>query len=242
MNKKIILICGMHRSGTSFASSLIHNALEYHSDDLVGADKGNELGHFEDEEVVYFHSNILKRNNMANMKCRHPVNWHWTDYRSLERLIKDKFDRFGGDYLVLKDPRASLFLEIWTKLPYEVKVIFLYRDPLSVVSSLVRRGTDRRVKFNPVLGVNTWVEYNKAFLDSYEKNEKNNYYVLNSDDLILHPEKISSIIDSEIKGARDLDLTLLDAGRYRKKEGEWGEKLFPAAYRVFRELKKIESP
>ena len=61
METPFIIVCGMHRSGTSLvAQALADNGIHMGSD-LVSADESNPAGHFEDRAVVNLHNRIIKR-------------------------------------------------------------------------------------------------------------------------------------------------------------------------------------
>jgi hypothetical protein len=55
-----LVICGMHRSGTSLTASLFGGAGVNLGDRLVGPNVGNSLGHFEDVSFLEFHMRVLR--------------------------------------------------------------------------------------------------------------------------------------------------------------------------------------
>ncbi|HEY9865953.1 MAG TPA: hypothetical protein V6D21_17410, partial [Candidatus Obscuribacterales bacterium] len=65
----IIIIAGMHRSGTSLTASLLQNLGVNIGKQLVGADYGNIKGHFENVDFVEFHKSIFKSNNIDELGC-----------------------------------------------------------------------------------------------------------------------------------------------------------------------------
>lgn len=50
----VLVITGMHRSGTSFAASLLHDAGLYLGGRMLAPHASNPLGHFEDLEFYEF--------------------------------------------------------------------------------------------------------------------------------------------------------------------------------------------
>ena len=59
--QKVIIIAGMHRSGTSLVSSILQAAGVDIGDELIGPAPGNPRGHFEDADFFQFHEKILRR-------------------------------------------------------------------------------------------------------------------------------------------------------------------------------------
>ena len=54
-----LLILGMHRSGTSLLAALLEDWGVHIGETLVGADVGNPRGHFEDRDILDFHTRAL---------------------------------------------------------------------------------------------------------------------------------------------------------------------------------------
>lgn len=104
-----LLILGMHRSGTSALTRTL-NLLGYSlPEKLIGALEGNEVGHWEPENIVLFNDRLLSDMGSA-----------WHDFRSLppsrlgpealhkaELQLRDLLQREFGDasHIILKDPR-----------------------------------------------------------------------------------------------------------------------------------------
>ncbi|MGH7093403.1 MAG: hypothetical protein ACREFB_07715 [Stellaceae bacterium] len=57
--RPIVVVLGMHRSGTSLCSHIL-SALGIDMADVVSPDKGNDHGHWERWEIVGFHDRILE--------------------------------------------------------------------------------------------------------------------------------------------------------------------------------------
>lgn len=165
--KEIVIICGMHRSGTSLFSRIVQSAIGQSLEGQLEGQKGNVDGYFEDEDFVYFHSNVIRRSGSKNFKIKKSLEWHRADLKALKLLIADKFKEIGTEKLVIKDPRASLFLDMWSSTGYKIKVIVLFRHPGAVVYSLYRRGADRSIKCLPNLGFKAWIAYYQRIIDFY---------------------------------------------------------------------------
>jgi hypothetical protein len=59
-----LIICGMHRSGTSFVASLVAGAGVHLGDTLLESSPGNPRGHFEDVGILDFHRTVLIANGI----------------------------------------------------------------------------------------------------------------------------------------------------------------------------------
>lgn len=68
-----------------------------------------------------------------------------------------------------KDPRTSLFLSFWHKLLPNARFLFVYRHPIEVLLSLLRRGEfDSHPSLMPALSA--WLKYNSSVLAFYDQN------------------------------------------------------------------------
>ena len=116
MNNKILVITGMHRSGTSLITQWLHKCGLPVGDRLLGALVGNAEGHFEDLDFVEFHTLELERQGMAgnglDTRAVHEMDQAAT--QQLTALIAAK----NGEHAAWgwKDPRTCLFLSVYRKL------------------------------------------------------------------------------------------------------------------------------
>ena len=60
----VLVIGGMHRSGTSLTASLLRGAGLFIGERLMGPYPGNERGHFEDLDFYEFHKRVLAANGL----------------------------------------------------------------------------------------------------------------------------------------------------------------------------------
>src|SRR6516162_8682446 len=83
--RPIVLVLGMHRSGTSLCSHIL-SALGVDMADEVGVNLGNDRGHWERWEIVEFHDRILRLFNRDYGGRFHdfalPVAW-WAEPHAL---------------------------------------------------------------------------------------------------------------------------------------------------------------
>lgn len=143
---------------------------------LVGAARGNERGHFEDSAIVDFHNEVLSFNrcHMYTPSKRLVVPDSLTD--KAQTLLTSKHDH--PTLCGWKDPRTTLFLNFWADLDPSIYFVLLYREPLSVICSLRRRGTDRRIAVMPWIPARAWLRYNSDIL-SFHKAHPERSVVIN---------------------------------------------------------------
>lgn len=163
----ITCLTGMHRSGTSLMSSYLEKCGINMGENMIGAMRGNTRGHFEDTEFVQLHDSILADNHCHMYSPKDILNISDARHEQAKNIITNKqsqFNDFGW-----KDPRSTLFLNFWSESLTDCKFVLLYRAPYSVIDSLRRRGTDRRIKAFPWLPAIAWIKYNKAIIDFHKK-------------------------------------------------------------------------
>lgn len=166
----VLCLAGMHRSGTSLVMSWLEAAgLRIDNGDRLGADHGNERGHYEDKQFVGFHSGLIS--------TRWPRSWGWKaaptrplafndEQRERARRIVRQRDSEPGAW-GWKDPRTCLFLDAWKQVLPRMRVLGVWRPCEEVVRSLRGRARHRRDRVSAVsipLGVRLWVSHNRLLL------------------------------------------------------------------------------
>jgi Sulfotransferase family len=159
-----LIICGMHRSGTSLVTSVLREAgLDIGLPRDAGAGPGQPRGHFEDRDFYDLHEAILAASGRSCFTADEtslgeiaPV------FESQARaLVAARADRpFWG----WKDPRTCLFLDLWDRLLPQARYLFLYRHPVDVALSLWRRNTDPELRKDHWLSFRAWELYNRRLL------------------------------------------------------------------------------
>lgn len=136
----IILIAGMHRSGTSLSTNLLRESGLFIGDDLMNGGFDNKKGHFEDHDFVNLHEKDLKEKgyDSTGLKGITDFKLEFSDAQIplIKKILKDreKHEVWGW-----KDPRSTLYLLEWKKIIPDLKIIAIYRDHDEVVNSLNRR-------------------------------------------------------------------------------------------------------
>ncbi|MBX9951628.1 MAG: sulfotransferase [Candidatus Obscuribacterales bacterium] len=161
-----LIICGMHRSGTSVASAILARCGLDIGSNLNPAGAGNVQGHYEDLDFVRFHEEIFKGAGHG------PEGW------MLEKVDVNDGHRKEAQLLLAKrkqrsawgwkDPRTTLLLDLWSEVIPDAKFLFMIRAPWEVADSLIRRG-DRAFKECPSFAIKVWVAYNQLVLDYFRR-------------------------------------------------------------------------
>lgn len=164
-----LIITGMHRSGTSLIAKFIHGSGIDLGNSLVGANKGNRYGHFEDAGILEFHRNILIREFGSHMWGSGQPRITNEDRAQAVDLISQRQHKQHWGW---KEPRTCLFLDFWKSLLPGARFLFIVRNPISVVDSLVRR--EKHIRWDFRINNNflrSWLVYNRQCQIFYEQNK-----------------------------------------------------------------------
>ncbi len=159
--RPIVLVLGMHRSGTSLCSHIL-SALGVDMADDIGVDVGNDMGHWERWEIAEFHDRIFSLFNRDYWGPFHdfilPVAW-WADPRVAQircEIAAFLKKRMGDAYFGFKDPRTVRLMPVWHQIFNELKLapklVLCLRNPAQIARSLkARDGLD------PEIGEYRWL-------------------------------------------------------------------------------------
>ncbi|MFM7207900.1 MAG: hypothetical protein ACKO4T_14660 [Planctomycetaceae bacterium] len=162
-DSSVLVLGGMHRSGTSLLASLFEGAGLSVGLRLLGGGTGNDAGHFEDLDFQEFHQRVLLGNGLSadgfTAAARPCVPLPLRD--EADRLVKVRREQRSA--WGWKDPRTILFLDFWAELLPDARYVFVFRPPWEVADSFFRRG-DPAFVYNPLLAVPVWLHYNQRIL------------------------------------------------------------------------------
>jgi hypothetical protein len=159
-----LVITGMHRSGTSLLASAAQRAGVDIGSELNPATRGNLRGHFEDIEFLHFHERFMERRSVPVFSPG--MDWTPGATPEEEAEARELVARQAGKPLWgFKDPRTALFLDFWNPLLPDPFYVFVFRHPVEVVLSLLRRGLDPDVLHDPWNAVRAWQVYNSRVLE-----------------------------------------------------------------------------
>lgn len=147
-NRKIIVVLGMHRSGTSAMTKALQALGVELGDNLMPpAASNNETGFFEDLDINQLNVELLKElgYGWSSNACITPEELAALDLPSYHQraveLLRSKLE--SCTYFGLKDPRICRLLPFWQQvfsdLGLQVGYLIASRNPLSVAHSLNRR-------------------------------------------------------------------------------------------------------
>lgn len=186
---RIIVVLGMHRSGTSVITRGLKALGVDLGDDLLPPIVGvNEKGYWEDREIYFLNESLLaKLESSWNKLGIFDSSLFSGDKFQAERceaieLLKKKIKR--DQIFAFKDPRTCLLLPFWQPvfriLGLDVSYLVCIRNPLDVANSLLKRDN-----FDLQKGLFLWAKHQ---IDSirYTKNSKRVFVSYRK--MMLNPE------------------------------------------------------
>lgn len=181
---QIVIISGMHRSGTSLLAAYLQKCGLDIGSSLLGPAPDNKKGYFEDAEFVSFNKRLLARNRTSMLLPRE-INLNSNEVNELHKLTeKEKNQPWGW-----KDPRNTIFLEHYEKLIPTANYVFIFRHPYLTVDSLIRRSTDREIRICPLIAAHAYLWYNTKILN-FVSNHRGRCVVVQLKDFVGNPKKL----------------------------------------------------
>jgi hypothetical protein len=143
----LVLVLGMHRSGTSALTGLLSLAGLSAGDTLIASHRDNPRGYFEHPGIVAAHDALLAALGRRWDDPRaFPADWLGSSAaRSAEASLVALVEALApaGRIPLVKDPRACRFVPLWRRVAercgLELRVVFALRDPTEVRASLGAR-------------------------------------------------------------------------------------------------------
>lgn len=130
-----IFIIGMHRSGTSMITGILHKCGLELGTNLLMRGKDNPKGHFESLEFIRINQEILARNGGRWFDPPKNIYFHSGLKNDMRRFV-NKFDpqKISG----FKDPRVCLTFPLWYRVihPEPIKAVMVVRPFLMIATSL----------------------------------------------------------------------------------------------------------
>jgi hypothetical protein len=204
--RPIVLVVGMHRSGTSLCSHILSALGVDMADRIPGPGTtsptpDNPRGHWERWEIVEVHDRILGLFNRDYLGRFHdfalPVAW-WADPRVVQirrEIVAFLEQRMGDDYFGFKDPRTVRLMPIWhqifTELKLAPKIVLCLRNPAQVARSLYARD-----RLDPAIGEYRWLVH---MIDFFRYTSKHDFCVVEYEEWFTDPfvnlQKLQKFLD-----------------------------------------------
>jgi hypothetical protein len=198
MQRTIVLVTGMHRSGTSYLSSLCQLLGLGHASVQFRGNVWNLPGYFEAQEVVGAHDELMiaMRRPWWDM-TPWPDNWNELPpaRMCLRRLVTfAKAELPLGD-VVIKDPRASLLLPLWREVcqatDTRLVVLACMRPAGEVASSLLIRND-----LSALPGIALWWRYTTAIWRELAAGSPLAHAFVFYHHVLADPEKVYQLLNS----------------------------------------------
>ncbi|MBX9742873.1 MAG: hypothetical protein K2W99_04990 [Chthoniobacterales bacterium] len=206
----MLLVLGPDRSGTSLTARLLECLGGKNSKHLMLPNEGNPTGYFEDMDVYSFNDNVLLPRLGLYWHSISCVDWNCLTSSVRSQLEQEALDIICKNYspisshslFILKEPRIGMLLPFWLpvlhRAGFDVKIISILRDPMSVAQSL-KRCHGFSITHGGVWYVARWL----AILVSIQKLPIVFIYF---NDIFINPLKIINLIANQLQLALSNDI------------------------------------
>lgn len=147
LDRPLLLVLGMHRSGTSALSGLLATGSAALPQNLLAANQSNPRGFFESGRIAWVNGARLHGSGSAwDDPLLYPCpSWPPAEDAHWRGLARELFEEEFGDasWPLMKDPRLSVVLPAWRPVFADLGLrpgcVICMRNPAAVAASLVRR-------------------------------------------------------------------------------------------------------
>jgi hypothetical protein len=187
MKKKVIIVVGMHRSGTSMVAGCLALSGIHFGERLLPPASDNRKGFWEQKDLVNIHDRLLRALG-SEWSSPLPLPEGWTEslpaFQAEDEITRVIQEEFGGrDIWGVKDPRMCILMPLWLRIferlqiePFFIRVL---RNPLESAKSLERRNGMPQDQ-----SLALWARYN---LDACHPSVLANSYTVTYDDFLNAP-------------------------------------------------------
>lgn len=191
MSNNVVIVLGMHRSGTSCLTGLLQQAgLEL--GDVVKEAPHNKKGNRENLDIMALNNEVLSFSDGSWDLPPENLSWNEQHQNARNIIINSYSDRNVWGF---KDPRVLFTLPFWIDGLKGVNLHYIgtFRHPLQVAKSLNARQGNLSIE----KGVELWKSYNEKL---FEYHKQYNFPIINFD---LEPK---SYIDSVLEAIKKLGI------------------------------------
>lgn len=160
MDQKVIIVLGMHRSGTSMLTGCLEEAGLYLGDVYNKYNPHNAKGQKEQIFLMELHEEVLKSNGGTWDLPPYKNMWKYFHNKARQHYILSMKEHKTWGF---KDPRVLFLLDKWLEDIPNALLVGIFRHPLEVADSLYRRN---KMSFNQ--GLDLWYRYNLKLLNIYK--------------------------------------------------------------------------
>ncbi len=163
--QKLVLVLGMHRSGTSCLTGLLED-IGFSAGQVDRWDPFNHKGNRENVHVNCLNDALLQAGDFA-WNVPPPLTW------DIRPVVSPIFVRQRDALLtpapsdaapwILKDPRILLTLPFWCETLADLRFIGIFRHPWAVACSVAARDTGQSLED----GLALWLAYNERLLQAH---------------------------------------------------------------------------
>ena len=176
-NKKVVVVLGMHRAGTSVLTRIANLLGVQLGGPLLAASEDNPKGYWEHEGIT---NNLIKINRKVNRmpmgqlgSAPYPHRW-WEradiagEIDQLRSIVRAELDAVGNDIWGFKDPHACrmipLLRQVFQSEGAEAVYVLSVRNPVDVAASLGKRD-----KLDQAKGELLWLQhYSDVLVEAHE--------------------------------------------------------------------------
>lgn len=209
----LVVVLGMHRSGTSCLTHMLHRAGLYLGGDILCQSHSDNIGgHWESNEAMAINDQALFHSGGSWDVPPPEIRGNDEIAARMVRFIASLSKQPIGGW---KDPRTVLTYPLWRPHLEDYRLVVCLRHPLSVARSLAaRRHMDVEA------GLQLWAEYNRRLLDHLqsERDTEIGWFDFDAPRAMLLPhvaalcEALGLCADAEVLGTFNEQLRHQSAG------------------------------
>jgi len=247
--KNPVTVLGMHRSGTSAMARLVQELGLNLGTNLLGATEGNIYGHFEDAAFIRFHDALIarfypQRAPFCEWLPLAPAEITYTDAdRAEAKAIWEAHVASGST--AWKDPRTSLFLDLWLETIPDAKAIVCLRHPYQVHHSLLRRG-EPFLHVDYTAAIAGWTVYNQRIIQVVGKLPRDRFVVVDVEAAFREPRELAEALALFLglpfssKAYEAISTDVFHFGDYSGEALDDFETFLPAAGAAYWQLRQLD--
>lgn len=159
-SKRLVVVLGMHRSGTSLVSKGLQTLGVDFGDHLLPGGADNPLGFYEDIDIGSFNETVLYLLKLASHSIKNypsPIPNQELFIKHGSQLVNEKTK--GKGLFGFKDPRTARNMSLWKEIfsalsNTHVQIVLIVRNPISIAKSLYTRN-----KIDHIRSYYLWLQY-----------------------------------------------------------------------------------